>query len=524
MPQGASQLADSRASAFEPAARPARASLLATASACALVAALVLALCAASFSGAPFSDSLLLASLVERGPWPYYNVLYVPLGHALYALGEPLFGWSSFAALEWLSALSAAASAAGCCALAALVGCTPLVSAALALAIACMPGALFFGATAEVHALASASCALALCAAWRARGAPPARAFAWTALSVLVLVLGHLVHLALLPAVLVLASTGARGEAQSSKRFALGGLAFARACLAAALVLALVFVALRPYVGGEGNVADPARVLGASGSRLASRAAAGNFFCLHEVLEYLWVCVLAPAGAIPALALAGVLFASARRSAPGLGLVCALALAPYVLVLPQTGVREVGAYSLSLAPFAALAIAAGCVALQRERKGAQLIPVVVLLAVAALQLPSGRAALAEARAHDRALEFGAQVARLARSGDQTYALGIPRAHAAFLAAQRDHRSVECYHLPGLLELVPESQRAAAVDSTLAGMAAALSRGSRIWFDADLLGPGAGAHAERFQRALERLPVRFEPAGESAPLLLELRMR
>lgn len=521
MPPGASERASPLAHAADAAARPKRAASFA---ACGLVAAFVFALCASSFSGAPFSDSLLLASLVERGPWPYYNVLYVPLGHALFSLGEPLFGWSPFTALEWLSALSAAASAAGCCALAALVGCTPLVSAALALAIASTPGALFFGATAEVHALASASCAFALCAAWRARGAPPARAFAWTAAAVLLLVLGHLVHLALVPAVLVLASTGSRGEMQPSRRLVRNGLAFARACCAAVLVLALVFLALRPYVGGEGNVADPARVLGASGSRLASRAAAGHFFGLHEVLEYVWVCVLEPAGAIPVLALAGVLVASARRSAPGLGLVCALALAPYVLVLPQTGVREIGAYSLSLAPFAALAMAAGCAALPRERKGAQLVPVALLLAIAALQLPNGRAALAQARAHDRALEFGEQVARLARSGDQTYALGIPRAHAAFLDTQRDGHSVECYHLPGLLELVPESQRAAAVDSTLAGMAAALSRGARIWFDAELLGPAAGVHAERFQRAFERLPVRFEPAGASAPWVLELRMR
>jgi hypothetical protein len=524
MPPGASQSASAPASATSPAALPPHVSSRHALITCSALAALVFALCAASRSGAPFSDSLLLASLVERGPWPYYNVLYLPLGHAWYAAGEPLFGWSALAALEWFSALGAALCAAACCALALLVGCGPLVSAALALALACTPGALFFGATGEVHALASASCAFALCLAWHARSAPAGRAFAWLAGAVLVLVLGHLVHIALVPALLVLASCAGRGPSQAAGGLGRPPLALVRAALCAALVLALVFWALRPFFSGGGQIADPARVLGSAGTRLASRASAGHFFGLHEVLDYVWVCVLAPAGWSAPLALLGAMVAAARRSAPGVGLACALALAPYVLLLPQTGVREEGAYSLSLEPFAALAVAAGLATLPRERKRVQWAAAAALCALAALSLPRGRALLADARARDRALEFGAQVARVARSGDQTYALGIPRAHAAFLAAQREGQSVECFHLPGLLELVPEGQREDTLDSTLAGMAAALARGSRLWFDADFLSPQAGAHAERFQRALEQQPVRFEAAGEDAPLLLELRLR
>lgn len=524
MPSGASQSASAPASARSPAALPAHVSSRRALIACSAIAALVFALCAASRSGAPFSDSLLLASLVERGPWPYYNVLYLPLGHAWYAAGEPVFGWSALAALEWFSALSAAACAAACCALALLVGCGALVSAALALALACTPGALFFGATGEVHALASASCAFALCLAWHTRTAQSWRAWAWLAGAVLVLVLGHLVHIALVPALLVLASCTGRGGSTTTGGFGRPPLALACAALCAALVLALAFLALRPFFSGDGQVADPARVLGSAGTRIASRASAGHFFGLHEVLDYVWVCVLAPAGWSAPLALAGVLVAAVRRSAPGVGLACSLALAPYVLLLPQTGVREEGAYSLSLAPFAALAAAAGLAALPRERKRVQGCAAAALCALAVVSLPRGRALLADARARDRALEFGAQVARVARSGDQAYALGIPRAHAAFLAAQRAGQSVECFHLPGLLELVPEGQRAGAVDSTLGSMAATLSRGSRIWFDADFLGPQAGAHVERFQRALESQPVRLEAAGENAPLLLELRLR
>ena len=170
-----------------------------------------LALYLATGSDHFFSDGVHLTAMVEGGPRPYYNLLYVPLGWALdRGLGASI-GLDVAGSLRLLSALSVALSA-GLLALALRRrGTGPWVAAAWLTAFVLAPSIRFFATTIEVHALQllGLSCAtlLALSAARLPRRAALLRVGAAVALALSV----HLTSVLLVPA-LLLAAKGTGGE------------------------------------------------------------------------------------------------------------------------------------------------------------------------------------------------------------------------------------------------------------------------------------------------------------------------
>jgi hypothetical protein len=167
-----------------------------------------LALYAALPMGRMFSDGAFLIDLVTAGPAPYYNVAYVPVGYALHAALEPLFGWSVETALTLLSAVLMAAGVVGTLRLGGKLGIGPGPLFVAGLLLVFSPGALFFGGVVEVHPMQFAGAVWALGIAWDAGARHGAAAWRLLALACLVAFLAHLSHALMLPGLWLLARRG----------------------------------------------------------------------------------------------------------------------------------------------------------------------------------------------------------------------------------------------------------------------------------------------------------------------------
>ncbi len=476
--------------------------------------ALALALYGATRQEQTFSDGVHLASMVSGGPAPYYNAAYVPLGWLLHRAFAASVGWSVPDALGWLSALAGAAAVAVLAVtLHRLVRrvdaqrATPLALAWAAL-VALTPGTWFFATTVEVHSVQLLGAALATHLALAARDAQARRATALLAAACAAAMLTHLVHALLLPGLVVLARAGVGRE---PLRWRAAAARIGVVALVLALLGALVFLQARATDAQRATHANPAGVLVVFGRMLADGLRTRGLFGPSEVGAFLAAELLRPAGAL-ALGLVALLFARRAGLRAG-GLVAAL---PFLVVLPQGGIREDGAYYLSLYPLLALALADGT-ARWTGRRGAGLARVALALVVA-LALAQGAFGWRRLRAYDTGpgpLEWTRAIEQTTEADAYVITGSLPRMHA--LSSFGGSRlAVDARRE---LDLVPRRLWDAQIEKLLQGAGTALRAGRAVYVDADLLEGDARAEpVRRFADALRRLPLRLDPRPPQEPLV------
>jgi len=474
-----------------------------------LCGALALALYASTPLRAHFSDGVWLADRVEKGAVPYYNVLYVPLAHASYRALHALLGWDAHRSLIGFSALSTAAAVVVLARSLQRYRLAPAVRAGLALLFAATPSVWFFATVGEVHALQLLAVTAATALALRARDAPPAAAVALTSGGIVAMVAAHLTTVLLAPALIVLARGDQPGRGLRWR--GPGAAAARRAALAAALVAALAWMLARWSAGRFAPGPLFAFIVQAFRGRLAE----GVWFGPAEVAGFLQAELVAPAFGILLLAAGGLFLGRSRRL-----LVPALvALAPYVLFLPQGGIREAGAYYLSLLPLLVHVIAAAAEDL--AQRGAPRPAVLGALAAALLaQLPVGVARRAEHARSGDAVEWASRAQAVAPGRCVFVVSALPRQHA--IAFSGSGNKGDDYRRR--FELTPASAQGALIQELLATLGRDLWSGWRVLIDSELfLGEDRPAAFLRFEERLRALPVRLVPVPPDGdpPLLLEV---
>jgi len=308
-----------------------------------------------------FSDGQFLIELVKRGPAPYYNVAYVPLGYALHALFSPLAGASIESTLTAFSALLMAAGTWGTVRLGARLGLSTPAVVFAGLLVACSPGALFFGGVVEVHPMQFAGAVWAFSIAWSAGEKQGAAAWRFLALAFAVAFLAHLSHALLLPGLWLVAR---RSGTPSGCRIARRGWPW----IAAAIVLGVCGIAYLSTFefSGLSRRGDLVWIsaLWVFAKNFVDASLERGFYSFIEMGEYLTDELVLQAGVL----LLGLLVGAyawtrhfARRKfddkAGEFAARAFPAILPAVFVFAQGGIFEHGAYFLSYYPVLALALA-----------------------------------------------------------------------------------------------------------------------------------------------------------------------
>lgn len=445
-----------------------------------------------------FSDAVQLAERVREGPTPYYNALYLPLGWAFHAALAPLLAWDTWQALAWLSVASGALAVALCWRMLEGSGASLAARAAWCGLFALAPAVWFFAASVEVHALQLACVTGATLLAARAREAPSARAPFLVAAALLLALVGHLSTVLLAPALVLLAL--GRREGRGLALRALPWRALLGAAAAVALVLVLVGVAFRSF--GEGRK-GPLEMLGFFWTFLRARVRESGLFPAGEVASYLRRELVAPAGLLSAALVLGLAPRDRR-------LALATALAPYVLVLPQGGIRENGAYYLSLLPIGVLAGA-------RALAGWRGAGAVLALALVPQAVLGWRAAVADGGGED-ARVWAVEVRRLCPEGSVLYTATLPRWHAASYVVP----PFEAVDVWRVLEMMPSSAWDLYAEVSVQEVRKGLAAGKRVFADVDLFeGPDRPESVRRLAAAFERAFPERKPVPAAGALVLEL---
>jgi hypothetical protein len=467
-----------------------------------------------------FSDGVLMAARVARdGPVPYYNVLYLPLAWAFTTLLRPLAGWDAYVALGWFSAACGAASAVVLLRSLARSGIATGTAVGWIAVFALTPGVWFFATTAEVHALQLLGVCVAVDLALAARTRTPARALGLVLLASALALLAHLTTVLLLPGLLVLASGGAPGRGLRLGAIpARAWIATAAALLAGAAALAWVFSSDSERLART----NPLQMLVVFGREYARRMASGGLYAPDEVVAFLDAELVRPA----ALLLLAPFLGLAARRAHRLLVATGVAALPYLVLLPQGGVREGGAYYLSLYP---LFVLAGAVATDelRQRWPGPAWGIALAVALGALGALGAQGALAWRRIERWADQidprvWAERVAAIAPPESDVFTVSLPRWHA--LLQEGKYGGID---LRRELELVPRSLWDQEVRAWLGIAGGDLRAGRRVYLDADLFDdPDAPPFFRRFAEILGETPVRLEPRPPDVehPLLYEVIRR
>jgi hypothetical protein len=503
----------------------------------ALATAVLVALLALSSPlGQYWSDSQFLVT--NAVSWkPYYNALYLPLGHGLWwllsACAVPLPH-----ALTWLSAL----------ALGALAGAVALwpgprrhglwVGPAAALLMASSPAAWFHGTVIEVHLVGGLGAAVGWWLAFKAHGAPRPRANLLLCLALLITVAAHLSQVLWLPGMIYLAfgrqsaqsvesaapaasSAPTVPQAKSLPRGA--GLSRRGAWLVALLLLALVVAGVLMVQAGTAAWALRAEVVWLGtlfefGRLWLNGLATRGFYSLQEVLGYLaaeWLgpqCLLL--SALPLTLLAWRRLEPTQRRLARATLLGALLP---MLVLSQGGIFERGGYfAAALLPLGWLAAASSAALLR-----AWTAPVLLALAIGQAILAE-RARLEFQEHWEDPLTWAAAVAPPLAPGDQVLVASLAQDFALRAAAP----STRVWDLSRQLDMLPARAQA---ESLRTALATRLTTGvGRVFIDRSLLDAGAlGTQRAQLianQLADPRLQQPLPALVDSGGRLLELVLK
>lgn len=446
-----------------------------------------------------FSDAVWIVHGIGQQEAPsHYHVAFFPLARIFRAVGGALFGWSDELSLVWFSRTCGALAAGVVAWSLGRRGRPGVLAAAGGLLVALSPGPWLFANVAEVHALQLLGAALGLESARLARGATGWRAWALLLVGSAAVVGSHLTGVVLLPTLVWIA----RGPCDWRGRAGAGREGIGRAARAAAglSTLALLLVlALRHLDGLRDALFDsvPGQVLSEVARMWIEQVAAGQFFPPGEVARFLRDEWILPAGLLTPLAVLALTDRSTRPAA----LVASLTTVPYVLLFPQLGVREAGAYFLPLLPLYAFA---GIHWLERRTRP---LGAWGLLVIAALLI--GQTALA--MTHTRSLRAISNdipawvVAIEARcpADSRIVVSKLPEWHALSLSEV----GYQSFDLWRDCELVPPAFRDGVLDHRLGQLTQDLATGRPIYIVPELVdGPDPRGVTTQFRARLEALPI------------------
>ena len=412
-----------------------------------------------------FSDAVMLAQRVEVGATPNYNALYLPLGWAFHRGLQPLLGWDAFTALSWLSVLAGAASAALLCRMLQRFVSEPLALFGWCLLFLLAPGVWFFSASVEVHAIQLACVTFATSLAWRARTAAPGRAPILLALALWIGLLGHLTSVLLMPAWFLLALGDGSGRGLGWRRESRKGWS-----LAIGVSLALVAAVIGVFRSFGSQHKDPFEMFSFFAKYMQARFEGGGLFAAAEVADFLGQELVVPAGL---LLLVG-LIALFQRGDKRLSLAVLVAVLPYLVVLPFGGIRENGAYYLSLFPLFVLG-AAKVVQARSAGHAAGLALVFLAFVQAFLGWRHVKDPGEDAR------EWAAELHAACPQGSVIYTSNLPRWHALSYV-KPPFAAVDVWRV---FEMMPASTWDDSVGGTVALMDQALDAGQHVFVDVDL---------------------------------------
>jgi 4-amino-4-deoxy-L-arabinose transferase-like glycosyltransferase len=297
----------------------------------------------------PYGDGPNLARLAESPPVAGRNALYPTVSWLTARAGRAWGGLTSADALGVLSGLAGAAAVGLLVATLLRHGLPRRHALAAGLVAATAPVVVFFSTTVEVHAFQLAGAAAGFLLATHARERSRAAAVALVALGAALAIATHATSALVVPAI-VATACGPRGGSGLGRRTAV--------LLGVALPVAgLGLLALGAARDPSARQLGPLHLVG-----LAHSAVTRGLFGPAETAEFLLHEFALPLGALLALLPAAFLLRPARRAA-ALGV---LALAPFLIVLPQTGVRESGGYVVATVPALGLAVGALLAAMPRR--------------------------------------------------------------------------------------------------------------------------------------------------------------
>lgn len=451
-----------------------------------------------------FSDGFHLTNVVADGA-AYYHAFFVPTAAAVHRVAN-LFGeFPGSTTLAWHSALCTALAIGWISATLMRAGSTPGGAVLGSTLVLVTPATVFFGTVAEVHGLELLGAAIAWDLGWRARSASDSRAALLCATGLFVAIGAHLVNVLLAPPLLLLALS--EPSTRSLRRAA----GVAAAMLAG---IALLFTAawLAWLATRKGH--HPAQMLDLFTERLLlSGFESRGFFTPLECLAFLDRELLRPTAFLllgPPLALA---FARpGRRALPLLVIVASL---PFLVVLPQGGVREEGAYFLPLYPGFALCFAHAMRELLATRVRTTFACRAAALSLLALQALAADGRWSEFARAENAWDWTLR-AEAVSARDGTLLTGsLPRQH---IVATRESFLV-AIDLRRELELKPRADWPAIVEEFLTNALVALQAGRPLYVDVELLderhrSPQVAYIAERLHAA----PLAFEPRPAAAPAI------
>ncbi len=480
------------------------------------------ALFAATIQSTPFSDGVYLSAKVAAGPKPYYNALYIPAGWAFHRAFEPLFGWSAFTALGWFSALCGAGAAGLLARGLQRLGSTPLSVVSWSAFFIVTPGVWFFSTCVEVHGIQLLGATAATLLAWRARSCRRGRALALLYAACALALLSHLTTVLLLPGLALLAR--GRGDSVDEdvepKGLGLRGLPWRAVLAAHGALFVLALGVFWIYSGNEEGLSrsNPLQALGVFGRKYIDKIQGGRFYGPAEIANFLDAELLQPAG----LLVICPLIALSARGRAALHWPALLALLPYVVVLPEGGIREGGAYFLSFYPLFVLAAADSWNELVTRPSWRKFGPA-ALVSFVLLQALSGAMRWSRAENELDAREWVTLVEPHTPPGSLVFTRSLARFHALKYGELSRTRTRQV-DLNREFEMVPRSGWEKEALHNLGVARTFLQNGSRVFLDADFLdAEERPASHERFEELLRRQPLRLAPIPADAvrPLLYEL---
>ena len=443
---------------------------------------------------------------------PHYNFLYLPLAHFFHRATGALFGWDGYRSIEAFSAVCVALSVAVVTRGLGRYRIGDAARVGLGLVFAVTPSVWFFATVGEVHGLQLLSVAIGTELALRARDARSNIAVAWTAGAVALVLMTHLSTVLIVPGLVLLA----RGK-EPNRGLALWGRESAWTWIGALGLAGIGVVAAFSLGGGGGRLSVPAQMFGLFVSEFWGRISEGILFTPAEMAGFLAAEFVIPAAGWLPLAVAAGFVVRKRR----LGLPVLVAVVPYLLVLPQGGVRELGAYYLSLLPLLVHFVAAAIEEMKERGQGARII-VPAIGATLALHVGVGAVRQAD-QAHRRdAREWATEAFALCSTTDSVFVVSsLPRQHAILLDREKrigadDYRR--------RFELVPASFLDQEIRVRLSTLGGDIAHGNRVLIDSEILvGDERPAVFLRFEELLRDLPLELVPlpAGDETPLLFEI---
>jgi hypothetical protein len=475
---------------------------------------LALGLYAATVQTAAFGDAAYLCDKVETGPTPYYNALYLPLGWAFHRLFGLVLGWGVFEGLGYFSALCGASAAVVLLLCLARIGCPLRWRVAWVLLLVLTPGVWFFSTTVEVHAiqLLGVSAAVGLCLI--AREQSPGRALALVYAACATALLCQLSTVLVLPGLVFLARGARPGSGLSWKGLSWRAPVLINLALLVVIATVLLSYSRKPLEVSQSNPFD-ALVLFLD--EYLTKIRNGRFYGPLEILDFLRAELWRPAALLLVLPLLRIFSGPRNR----LFLPALVASLPYVLFLPQGGIREHGGYFLSLFPFFLLAGADAVAALLERRPSRAGLFAGVLALALVVQGWLGWQLLEEAGSRMDARSWARQVEAIVPQRSLVFT--ISQARRQFLKLG-EKRIVAPIDLDREFETTPVDGLKREVNLWLGLASQNLKEGLRVFVDADFLdAPERPESHRRFEELLVRKPVRIEPLPPppATPVLYEL---